>query len=75
VTNLVVHWAISIGVFAMAWFLTFIVVLPIGLSQDVNAHGAPSNPRLLMKAGIATLCAAAVWVAFYALVAMGFVRL
>ena len=68
-------FVVYLGVFAMAWFLSFIVVLPIGLSHETNEHGAPPNPRLLMKAGIATVSAVAIWVAFYAVVAMGFVQL
>jgi len=68
-------FVVHLGVFAMAWFLSFIVVLPIGLSHDVNEHGAPPNPRLPMKAGIATASAVAIWGVFYALVATGVIQL
>ncbi len=56
------------GAFVVAWFLAFFCLLPIGLSGEVNEHGAPQSPRLFVKAGVATAIAITLWGIFYGLV-------
>jgi len=64
-----VHSAVLIGAFVIFWFLAFIMLLPVGLGAHDPATGAPENPRILKKAGIATIIAVALWAIFYALIA------
>jgi len=59
----------AIVLFAVIWFMTFLIVLPIRLKTqgDVGkvtrgTHaGAPDNPRIGQRAKIATVIAAALW--------------
>lgn len=74
-TILIVHWAVLISAFAVPWFLALLCVLPVGLGEVEPETGAPKNPRLLLKAGWATIIAAVVWIIFYALILMGVVQL
>lgn len=56
-------YAIAIGVYFICWWLVFFMVLPIGnrVPEDVYdrnpglADSAPENPRIWLKAGVATI--------------------
>ncbi|MBI1329479.1 MAG: DUF1467 family protein [Alphaproteobacteria bacterium] len=63
------------GSFVVLWFLSFFVLLPIGLSGETNDHGAPVKPRLLLKAIIATAVSLVLWGIFYGMVRAGYVEL
>lgn len=72
-----IHWVVLTGAFVICWFLALQIVMPIGgrspheTGEGVEAGhdpGAPSRPRLLLKAGIATATAAIIWAILYALV-------
>ena len=57
-------------VFIVIWWLVLFTVLPWGIRREENPEeghepGAPSNPRLLLKAGITTVIAAALWGGVY----------
>jgi predicted secreted protein len=64
------------------WFLVMQILLPIGIrsphESGEEAHaladaGAPSNPRIGLKALIASGVAAALWLIFYGLVLAGYI--
>lgn len=63
-----IHGAVLVSAFAILWFLALFCLFPIGLGQVDPETGAPTNPRLLLKAGIATVIAAVLWTVFYALI-------
>jgi predicted secreted protein len=65
----VIHGAVLVSAFAILWFLALFCLFPIGLGEVDSETGAPKNPRLLLKAGIATVIAVVLWVIFYALIA------
>ena len=64
-----VHDSVLISAFVIAWFLAFFCMLPVGLGEVDPETGAPKNPMLLKKAGIAFVIAVVLWVAFYVLIA------
>jgi len=64
----VVHGAVLISAFLILWFLALFCLFPIGLGEVDQETGAPKNPRLLLKAGIATAIAVVLWVVFYVLI-------
>ncbi|HEV2560500.1 MAG TPA: DUF1467 family protein [Rhizomicrobium sp.] len=74
-TILVVHWAVLISSYAVLWFLALFCLFPIGLGEVEPETGAPKNPRLLLKAGWATIIATVLWAIFYALILMKVVQL
>jgi predicted secreted protein len=67
----IVHGSVLFGAYVIFWFLALFCLLPVGLGEVDPETGAPRSPRLLLKAGIATAIAAALWVVFYALIATG----
>jgi predicted secreted protein len=71
------HWVVLAGAYVILWFLTLQILLPIGIgaphesgeaTPNVADAGAPGNPRLVLKALIATFAAAAIWLVFYGLI-------
>jgi predicted secreted protein len=62
-----VNTAGAIVTFIVAWWLIFLMALPIGAAPDEHpqpgtVESAPSRPRLLLKAGVTTVLAAlATW--------------
>jgi len=71
----VIHGAVLVSAFAILWFLALFCLFPIGLGEVDPETGAPKNPRLLLKAGLATIIAAILWAIFYALIALHLVDL
>ena len=74
------HWVVLAGAYIILWFLVLQILLPIGIKarhesgEEVHAladAGAPSNPRIVFKALLATVIAAVLWLVFYALVLTG----
>ena len=63
-----IHGAVLVSAFAILWFLALFCLFPIGLGEVDHETGAPKNPRLLLKAGLATIIAAVLWAIFYALI-------
>ena len=71
----------AIVLFAVIWFMTFLVVLPIRLKTqgDVGevVHGthagAPDNPQLKKRAAITTGVAAVVWAVVVAIILSGMI--
>lgn len=60
----------GIVVYVILWWVIFFAALPFGVrpGSDTEAGqdaGAPVNPRLWTKAGVATVAAAILWVAAY----------
>lgn len=59
----------GIILFAVLWFMTFLVVLPIGMRSQADAGevepgtpaSAPAEPMVARKARIATVVAALLW--------------
>ena len=70
-----VHASVLIGAYAIFWFLALFCLLPVGLGEVDSETGAPLQPKLLLKAAIATGVAAVLWVGFYALVLFGVLNL
>jgi predicted secreted protein len=73
----------SLVVFAIAWWLAFFAVLPVGVRSQVedgnvvpgSEPGAPTAPHLLRKALYATAIAVVVWATLFAVVEFGLVDL
>jgi len=75
-----IHWVVLGGAFAIFWFLALQIVIPIGAhtaheaGERVEAGhdpGAPIQPRLLLKVGIATAAAIVMWLILYVLILTG----
>jgi len=64
----VVHASILVGAYVIFWFLALFCLLPVGLGEVDPESGAPLSPKLLLKAGIATVIAAILWGLFYVLI-------
>jgi predicted secreted protein len=67
----VVHASVLVGAYVIFWFLALFCLLPVGLGEVDPETGAPLSPKLLLKAGIATVIAAILWLAFYVLILTG----
>jgi len=67
----VVHASVLVGAYAIFWFLALFCLLPVGVGEVDPETGAPLSPKLLLKAGIATVIAAVLWLAFYVLMLTG----
>jgi predicted secreted protein len=67
----IVHGSVLIGAYVIAWFLALFCLLPVGLGAVDPESGAPLSPKLLLKAGIATVIAVVLWGVFYALMLAG----
>lgn len=66
--------ATGIMVYVVVWWLAWFAVLPIGVRVPDHvpvgqATSAPENPRLLWKAGLATVIAAVLWGVIWWLIA------
>ncbi|HKJ60931.1 MAG TPA: DUF1467 family protein [Hyphomicrobiales bacterium] len=67
---------IAFGVYFICWWLVFFIVLPIGnhVPSDVYdrepglADSAPENPRLWLKAGVATIGSALLFGVVYVVI-------
>ena len=82
-----IWWVTVGGAYVILWWISFFVLLPIGMHDEDDPPGQftlgetpkpPSGkhkPRLLLKAGGATLIAAVLWAVFYALVVAGVIQL
>ncbi|MBV9992512.1 MAG: DUF1467 family protein [Alphaproteobacteria bacterium] len=70
-----VHFTVLLSAFAIFWFLAFFCLLPIGLGEVDPETGAPVSPRLLLKAGVASGVAVALFALFYVLILLGWVDL
>ena len=73
------NWFEAAVAFVVIWWVVLFAVLPLGIKPtekgDIgHAAGAPANPRLWFKAGITTVVAAVIWLAFYALVLSNLIR-
>jgi len=71
----VVHASVLVGAYVIFWFLALFCLLPVGLGEVDAETGSPLSPKLLLKAGIATVIAALLWVGFCILIAFGVVDL
>jgi predicted secreted protein len=67
----IVHGSVLVGAYVIFWFLALFCLLPVGLGTVDPESGAPLSPKLLLKAGIATVIAAVLWGMFYALMLTG----
>ena len=74
------HWVVLAGAYIILWFLALQILLPMGIrarhemgedAGTIGDPGAPPNPRLVLKALLATVVAAVIWSVFYALVLSG----
>jgi len=72
-----IHWVVLGGAFVIFWFLALQIVMPIGVQSPHEAGkdvphgidpGAPANPRLALKIGLATGAAVIAWAIFYGLI-------
>jgi predicted secreted protein len=70
------HYVVLFSAFAVSWFLCLFCLLPVGLGSERDPDsGAPFNPMLKKKAQIATVIAAALWLAFVAAIHFGWLQL
>jgi predicted secreted protein len=65
-------WIEGIGAYIIIWWVVLFVMLPLGVKPaeegDLgHATGAPANPRLWFKAGVATAVATVLWLILFAL--------
>jgi predicted secreted protein len=72
-------WFIAVASYVIIWWVVIFAVLPFGVQHAEkgdpgHAAGAPANPRLLLKAGITSLIAAAIWLGFFWAVQHDFVN-
>jgi len=66
-----VHAVVLFGAFAILWFLALFCLLPVGLGSERDPmSGAPLSPQLGRKALLAFAIAVALWLVFYALIAL-----
>jgi predicted secreted protein len=65
-----VHGAVLVSAFAIAWFLAFFCLLPVGLGEVDRETGAPKRAYLGRKALIASGIAVVLFAVFYALIAL-----
>jgi predicted secreted protein len=71
-----VHGAVLVSAFLIAWFLALFCLLPMGLGSEVDPEsGAPLKPQLGRKILFATGIASILWLLFYAVVALRLVDL
>jgi predicted secreted protein len=77
------HWVVLVGAYVILWFLVLQILLPIGIraphESGEEAHaladaGAPSDPRIVPKALVASGVAAMLWLIFYALILKGYIN-
>jgi predicted secreted protein len=64
-------WVQAIVAYVVIWWVVIFAVLPFGVRPvekgDLgHAVGAPSNPRLGIKAAVTTVIAAVLWLVLYA---------
>ncbi|HEV8026427.1 MAG TPA: DUF1467 family protein [Stellaceae bacterium] len=64
-------WVQAIVAYVIIWWVVIFAVLPFGVRPvekgDLgHAVGAPSNPRLGIKAAVTTVIAAVLWLVLYA---------
>jgi predicted secreted protein len=70
------HYVVLFSAFAVLWFLSLFCLLPVGLGSERDPDsGAPLSPMLKKKALIASVIAAALWLAFYAAIGFGWLQL
>ena len=73
-------WFVGIAMYVVIWWLAIFAVLPWGVRPaekgDLGARaGAPANPRLLLKVGIASIVAGVLWLIIYAIISFGLINL
>jgi predicted secreted protein len=67
-------WVTGCVLYLLIWWLVLFATLPIGANpaRDTDPRsgwrGAPEQPRMLMKIGLTTVIAAAVWFGAYLLI-------
>ena len=64
-------WVQAVVAYVIIWWVVIFAVLPFGVRPvekgDLgHAVGAPSNPRLGIKAAVTTVIAAVLWLVLYA---------
>ena len=64
------NWYTGIMVYVILWWLIWFTLLPIGVRvpdtvEEGHADSAPTNPRLWLKALVASLIAGVLWGAVY----------
>lgn len=70
------HYVVLFSAYAVLWFLCLFCLLPVGLGSERDPEsGAPLNPQLAKKALIASVIAAALWLAFYLAIGFGWLEL
>jgi len=74
------NWASAVLVYVVLWWLVLFCMLPIGIRPAEEGHlghdaGAPSNPRLGLKALITSGIAAILLLLFYLLIHSGLISL
>ena len=68
------NWMSGFVLYAMIWWLTLFVVLPIGIRPAEEAddatgwRGAPKRPRLGMKVIVTTIVAAVLWLSAWVVI-------
>ena len=71
-----IHGVVLLSAFLILWFLVLFCLLPVGLGAELDPEtGAPLTPRLGLKAMLAAVIAAVLWIGFYALIVLKLVDL
>ncbi len=66
-------WFTGLMVYVILWFLVLLMVLPFGVKvpdevEKGHAPSAPADPKILLRFGMTTLIAAALWGIVYLIV-------
>ena len=73
-------WFSGILVYFLIWWVVLFAVLPWGVRipdepEPGHAAGAPSNPRLWLKALVTTIVSLVIWLAVYFMMESGCISL
>ena len=63
-------WPLGIAAYVVIWWIVIFAVLPFGVrpaeeGDPGHAAGAPARPRMMLKAVVTTIIAAAIWLCFF----------
>lgn len=73
-------WFSGILVYFLIWWVVLFAILPWGVRipdepEPGHAAGAPSNPRLWLKALVTTIVSLVIWLAVYFVMQSGWISL
>ena len=72
-------WFTGIATYFVVWWVVLFGVLPFGIKRHREREpgldlGAPDEPRIWIKAGVTSVIATLVWLAVYAVIEAGLIK-